>query len=140
VRLRLQLFHRLDTNSSSLFRRSGMSNQVVPFSGPAGFDWRTAGGGSERRAGRGKPGTETKPNSFNSVLSVPSGMVGMRGRKGFGLKMAWKKATMLSHHPLKVGSLSGSGAIGVKVIFLCERRGGNRFRGYGRREGKAEKK
>jgi len=94
-----------------------MSNQVVPFSGPAGFDWRTAGAGSERGAGRGKPGTETKPNSFNSVLSVPSGMVGMRGRKGFGLKMAWKKAIRESHHPLKLGSLSGSGDIEIGVFF-----------------------
>ena len=126
MRLRLQ-FHRLGTNSSSSsssspFRKPGMSNRVS-FSGPAaGFNWEeTVGVGSERAAGRGKPGTVTKPNSFNSMLSVPAGMVGMRGRKGFGLKIAWMKEIMLSHQPRKFGrlSLSGSAAIEVKVIFLA---------------------
>ena len=40
--------------------------------------------------------------------------MGKRGRKGFfRLKIARKKETTESHHPLKLGSLAGTGAIEI---------------------------
>jgi len=87
------------------------------FSGPAGFNSKTAAGSEGGVVDGGKDGVLW---SFSSMLSMPSGEVAKIGRRteGLDLKREVKEVKRVLRRVVESGSARGSGAIGMGVRFL----------------------